>query len=403
MWPWPKTRRPRRANDPAPKIPMLTAPALRIGFDATAAVSQGGGIGRYTRELLRALAAADQENAYRVFFASRTQPYPLPPLPPSFHVTRLPFHDIWLARLWQRAQAPLPVDWVTGPIDLFHSPDFTLPPVRRGTRTLLTVHDLSFVRDPASAAPGLRDYLNVVVPRSVARADHILADSAATKTDLLELYQTPSDKISVLYCGIQASFRPVTNSAMLAAVRQAYGLGAAPFILAVSTLQPRKNYTRLIQAFARLNRPEVRLVIAGGKGWLFEEIFAEVERLRLKARVLFPGFVADADLPALYSAARVLAYPSLYEGFGLPMLEAMACGTPVVASTASCLPEVAGDAAWLVPPTDVDALAQALDQALSDETARAEMRLKGQARAAQFSWANSANQLLRIYRELVVG
>jgi glycosyltransferase involved in cell wall biosynthesis len=373
---------------------------LRIGFDATAAVSQGGGIGRYTRELLRALALGDVENTYRVFFASRTQPHSLPPLPPRFHVRRLPFHDIWLARVWQRARAPLPVNWITGPIDIYHSPDFTLPPVSRGTRTLLTVHDLSFVRDPASAAPGLRGYLNVVVPRSVARADAILADSAATRDDLMDLYHTPPEKISVLYCGIHESFRPVTDAAALDRVRRAYGLGAAPFILAVSTIQPRKNYVRLIQALARLKQPDVRLVIAGGKGWLFEEIFAEVERLGVQGRVIFPGFVADDDLPALYSAARVLAYPSLYEGFGLPMLEAMACSTPVVASTAACLPEVAGDAAWLVPPTDVDALAAALDQALTDETARAEMTARGRARAAMFDWARSAEQLLAIYRRL---
>jgi len=275
-----------------------------------------------------------------------------------------------------------------------------LPPVRRGTRTLLTVHDLSFVRDPASAAPGLRDYLEVVVPRSVARADHILADSAATRSDLIELYRTPPEKITVLYCGIHAAFRPVSDAQTLAAVRDRYGLGSAPFILAVSTLQPRKNYTRLIQAFARLPDQSTNLVIAGGKGWLFETIFSEVERLRLRERVIFPGFVADADLPALYSAARLLAYPSLYEGFGLPMLEAMACGTPVVASTASCLPEVAGDAARLVSPTDVEALAAALDQVLTDEALRRDLAAKGHARAGQFTWEHAARQLLATYREL---
>ncbi len=374
---------------------------LRIGFDATAAVSQGGGIGRYTRELLRAMARADLENGYRLFYASRTVPHPLPPLPANFHITRLPFHDIWLARVWQRAQAPLPADWITGPIDLFHSPDFTLPPVRRGTRTLLTVHDLSFVRDPDSAAPGLRGYLEVVVPRSVARADHILADSAATREDLIELYKTPPSKVSVLYCGIDAAFRPMKDAQTLAAVRARYGLGSAPFILAVSTLQPRKNYVRLIQAFARLPTQETNLVIAGGKGWLFETIFSEVERLRLRQRVIFPGFVADGDLPALYSAARLLAYPSLYEGFGLPMLEAMACGTPVVASTASCLPEVAGDAALLVSPTDVEALAAALDRVLSDEALRADLIAKGYSRVGQFSWGKSARQLLGVYHKLV--
>ena len=376
---------------------------LRVGFDATSAVRQGGGIGRYTRELLRALAAADTLSNYRLFFASRSHPHPLPPLPSNFHVTPLPLDDIWLVRVWHRARLPLPVNWLTGPIDLFHSPDFTLPPVRRGTRTLLTVHDLSFIRDPESATPVLRHYLNAVVPRSVARADHVLADSQATRADLVELYRTPAEKISVLYSGVHESFQPVTDPATLAAVRARYGLGDAPFVLAVGTLQPRKNYVRLIQAFAAISNLQPRtsnlhLVIAGDKGWRYDAIFAEVEKLGLGDRVRFPGFVADADLPALYSAARVLAYPSIYEGFGLPMLEAMACGTPVVASTASCMPEVAGDAALLVPPTDVDGLAAALDLALTDEALRADLIVKGRARARQFSWAKSAQQLLEIYR-----
>lgn len=377
---------------------------MRLGLDVTAAVAQGAGIGRYTRELLRALATTDPDNHYRLFFASRTRPYPLPPLPPNFSVTALPIHDIWLARLWQRARLPLPVETFIGPVDVFHSPDFTLPPVRRGTRTLLTVHDLSFVRDPGSAAPGLLAYLNAVVPRSVARADHVLADSQATKDDLIELYRVPAEKITVLYSGVEAAFRPVTDATQLATVRARYGLGEAPFILAVGTLQPRKNYVRLLQAFAELafqsSLINLQLVIVGGKGWLYDSIFAEVERLGLRDRVIFPGFVADADLPALYSAARVLAYPSLYEGFGLPMLEAMACGTPVVASTASCLPEVAGDAALLVPPTDVPALAEALGRAVTDEAVRADLIAKGFARARAFTWDRSAGQLLALYRRL---
>jgi glycosyltransferase involved in cell wall biosynthesis len=374
---------------------------MRIGLDATAAVAQGAGIGRYTRELLRALSAADPHNHYRLFFASRARPHALPALGPNFHVTALPFHDVWLARAWQRARLPLPVEWLTGPLDLFHSPDFTLPPTHRNTRTLLTVHDLSFVRDPGSAAPTLLSYLNTVVPRSVRRADHILADSQATKDDLIELYRTPAEKISVLYCGVEPAFRSVADPKILAGVRAKYGLGGAPFIFSVSTLQPRKNYVRLIQAFAQLPAAEFQLVIAGGRGWLFDSIFAEVERLKLDGRVLFPGFVADADLPALYSAARVFAYPSLYEGFGLPLLEAMACGTPVVASTASCLPEVAGAAALLVPPTDVDGLAAALRRLATDEVLRADFIAKGRARAREFTWERAAQQLLRIYAGLL--
>jgi glycosyltransferase involved in cell wall biosynthesis len=378
---------------------------IRIGFDATSAVRQGGGIGRYTRELLRALAAVDAHPDYGLFFAAPTVTHPLPPLPPGFRVRQIPVDDIWLARVWQRAQLPAPVEWLTGPIDLFHSPDFTLPPTRRGTRTLLTVHDLSFVRDPDSATPVLRRYLGAVVPRAVARAHHVLADSHATRADLIELYRTPPEKVSVLYSGVHESFRPILNEEILSEVRARYGLGSTPFILAVGTLQPRKNYVRLIQAFAAISNfppptSSLRLVLAGGKGWLFDAIFAEVERLGLRGRVLFPGFVADDDLPALYSAARVLAYPSLYEGFGLPILEAMACGTPVVTSTASCLPEVAGDAALLVPPTDVDALAAALERAVADEGVRAELIAKGRERARRFSWEASARQLMDIYRSL---
>ena len=370
---------------------------MRIGFDATAAVRQGGGIGRYTRELLAALAEQDTSNQYQLIYLSRTVAHPLPPLPRNFRVRPIPLDDSWAARVWHRARAPLPVNWLTGSIDVYHSPDFTLPPVQRGTRTLLTVHDLSFIRDPESATPVLRRYLNAVVPRSVQRADHVLADSIATQNDLMELYGTPPEKISVLYAGVSAAFRPITDTAALRAVRTKYQLSAVPFILAVGTLQPRKNYVRLIQAFSH-QPSDIQLVIAGGKGWLYDSIFAEVARLKLQERVLFPGFVADADLPALYSAARVLAYPSLYEGFGLPMLEAMACGTPVVTSTASCLPEVAGDAALCVPPTDVDALAEALQTALSDERARADLKAKGLARAKEFTWEKAARALIHHYQ-----
>ena len=373
---------------------------MRVGIDATPAVTQGAGIGRYTRELLRALAAQDTTTDYRLIYAASAASlrHPLPPFPPNFKTRRLPLHDIWLARVWHRARLPLPVDWLTGRVDLFHSPDFTLPPVTRGTRTLLTVHDLSFIRDPESAVPVLRAYLNKVVPRSVARADHVLADSQATRQDLMELYGTRPEKITVLYSGVDERFRPVRDPAALSAVRTRYGLGEAPFVLAVGTLQPRKNYVRLIQAFAQLPFPEMRLVLAGGRGWLFDAIFAEVERLHLRERVLFPGFAADEDLPALYSAARVLAYPSLYEGFGLPILEAFACGTPVVTSAASSMPEVAGDAALLVDPTDVEALCEALAAAISDEALRAALNEKAKTRLALFGWEKSARQMLEIYR-----
>lgn len=370
----------------------------RIGIDYTAAISQGAGIGRYVRELVGALLALDQEHDYRLFAAS---PEPLPPLP--FPVTRLPFHDKWLMRLWHRLGVPLPVELVTGRLDLFHSPDFTLPPTLPKTPTVLTVHDLSFIRDPDSADDALRAFLERVVPRSVRRADHVLADSQATREDLISLWGTPASKITVIPGGVEARFRPVTDPEALRAVRGKYGLGEGPFILSVGTLQPRKNIIRLIQAFAPLaaRQPDLSLVIAGGRGWKYQQILAEPARLQIAGRVHFTGFVADADLPTLYSAAEVFAFPSLYEGFGLPILEAMACGTPVAASNSSSLPEVTGDAGLSLDPLAVASWTEGLERLLSDGALRAELAARGRARAGGFGWEKAAGELLGVYRRLI--
>lgn len=364
---------------------------MRIGIEITAAVRQGGGIGRYVREMIRALAEGDAANRYQLFFASPNPvPFPLLPLPSNFSARHLPFHDIWLARLWHRAQLPINVEWITGQIDLYHAPDFVLPPTR--ARSLLTVHDLSFARDPDSAAPTLRDYLNVVVPRSVKRATHIIAVSRATKNDLIDLYNTPQEKISVIYEGVDEKFKPTVDKTK----SEKYKLGEQPYIFSVSTIHPRKNFKRLIQAFAQLPK-DFELVIAGGKGWMYDDIFAEAEKF--KGRVRFLGFVPDDDLPALYSGAAMFAYPSLYEGFGLPLLEAMACGTPTLASNVSCLPEVAGGAAVTVSPYDVDSIAEGLKLTLAN---RDELIKKGFARASQFKWEAAARQLIDLYESLAL-
>ncbi len=372
-----------------------------VAIDYTAALEQRGGIGRYVRELVRALAQQDDETDYRLFVAGQRAGGLPPPPGPNFHWCPTRLSNKWLARLWHRMRLPIPVEHWTGAIALLHAPDFTLPPVRKGTRTLLTVHDLSFVRAPEGATPALRAYLNRVVPRSVARADHILADSEATRRDLIDLYHVPPEKVSVLYSGVEERFTPVRDEAKLRAVRARYGIGEGPFILSVGTVQPRKNYARLIEAFRRLDRINLRLVIAGGRGWLDETLYAQIETPELQERVRFIGFVADEDLPALYSAASVFAYPSLYEGFGLPPLEAMACGVPVVASDAASLPEVVGEAGLLVDPYDVDALAEALARVLDDETLRRTLIAKGHEQARRFSWAAAARQLLEHYAALL--
>lgn len=377
----------------------------RIGIDVTSALTQGGGIGRYTRELVQALSALDHGAELTLFSARPPARLPVPdPLPraPNVRHRAAPLAEHWLYRLWYRLRLPLPVQLVTGSLDLFHSPDFVLPPVSGGIPTLLTVHDLSFVHYPNTFPRVLVDYLNRVVPWSIGRASHILADSVATQQDLTAIWKVDPARVSVLYSGVSERFAPVEDGDVLAAVRQKYGLGEAPYLLSVGTVQPRKNYQLLIKAFAPVARqlPHV-LAIAGGRGWLAEEMTAEIARQGLQERVRFIGFVDDGDLPALYSAADLFVFPSLYEGFGLPLLEAMACGVPVLSSNASSLPEVAGDAALLLPPESVAGWREAMLDTLQNSDRRRALVQKGFVQAERFSWARAAQQLLGIYRELL--
>lgn len=376
----------------------------RIGVDVTSALTQGGGIGRYTRELFHAVAAAPGDFDFQLFSAKLIKPPAVPdalPKGPRMRYRALPISEPWLYRIWYRARLPLPVQLATGKLDLFHSPDFVLPPVWGGIPTLLTVHDLSFVHFPHVYPRPLVQYLNQIVPWSVKRASHILADSVATKEDLLAIWGVPDEKVTVLYSGVHARFAPVEDGEKLLQVRRRYGLGERPFVLAVGTVQPRKNYQMLIRAFQGVaNRLDYNLVIAGGVGWMAEEMTAEAARQGLSDRVLFSGFVEDDDLPALYSAADLLAFPSLYEGFGLPVLEAMACGLPVLLSDTSSLPEVGGAAAVMLAADDEQGWQEAMIQLLGDPHKRLEMQKAGFLQAGQFRWSKAAGQLLDTYDRL---
>jgi len=406
---------------------------MRIAIDYTSAVRQRAGIGRYTRELVTALLQLGSPHHYVVFAATgglskvrwrgaidrlRTVSdgpasvhapavvrWESPPPSAEMHsrptIRRIPLSDDWVARLWHRLRLPIPAELVTGPVDILYSPDFALPPTRRVCRTLLTVHDLSFVHHPEAFVPALRRYLERVVPRSIDRADLVLADSDHTRSDLIRLFSVPADRVMVVYPGVEDRFRPYPEPAASEVLRERYAIGDCPYILSVGTLQPRKNYRRLIEAFCRSEvsrRMGVQLLIAGGRGWLYQDLVEEVEK---HDAVRLVGFVEDRDLPALYRHAALFAFPSLYEGFGLPVLEAMASGIPVVCSNSSSLPEVAGGAALLVDPLDTDAWAAALTQVLEDEGLRAEMIERGIVQAARFDWARSASQLLGVMEALV--
>jgi glycosyltransferase involved in cell wall biosynthesis len=375
-----------------------------IGIDYTPAYEQGGGIGRYVREIVHALARQDSITPYKLF-VSGASPYQLPTsLNANFVWKPTSVTPKWLARVWHRARIPLPVEYFVGKIDLFHATDFVLPPTLPATRTLLTVHDLSFIRVPETASPNLKAYLDQVVPRSVKRADHILADSEATKNDLVELYGILENRITVLLSGVDTRFNQISDRSVLLTTRKKYGLGTTPYIFSIGTVQPRKNYGRLIQSLAHLRSSgyDINLVIAGGRGWLEDPIYENIRINKMENHVHFIGFADEIDLPALYSAAYCFAFPSLYEGFGLPVLEAMACGTPVITSNVSSLPEVAGNAAIMIDPYDVNALTHALRRLLDDQELYQTLIKKGFEQAKLFSWEKSAVQLSDIYTRLLL-
>jgi glycosyltransferase involved in cell wall biosynthesis len=380
---------------------------VRIGIDYTAAVRQGAGIGRYTRNLVRAIADLDQETEYRLFVAGDWgEGDGLGTLPGNFQVRSIPLSDRWLNIIWQRLRLPIPVQLVTGALDLFPSPDFVLPPTGR-TGSILTVHDLSFLRKPECFVPGFSKYLEEAVTRAVGRAAHILADSESTRQDLIELLKVRPERVTVVYPGVEERFRPTRDPEVLGEVRLKYDLPER-FVLSVGTIQPRKNFTTLVEAFGGLvagadgegSVSDLHLVVAGQRGWMYEETFNAVERHELGDCVHFLGYVDDPDLPAIYSLASAFAFPTLYEGFGLPVLEAMACGTPVVTADNSSLPEVVGDAGLLVEASDAQALAASLSRVLSDGQLRRRLQISGLERSKQFRWSGAGASVLELYRRV---
>jgi glycosyltransferase involved in cell wall biosynthesis len=378
---------------------------MRIAIDYSAAVNQRAGIGRLVRNQVLALAEVDHENDYRLVYARPNRgSTPQFPKANNFSQKEVQLRERWLTILWHRAKLPVPADWLSGPVDLYHFPDFVLPPLRRA-RGILTVHDLAFLMRPDCADERLRAYLEEVVPRSVRRADFIIADSENTRNDLVVLLGVKPSRVAVVPGGVEERFKRITDPQLLERARRRLGVGDAPFLLAIGVIEPRKNLNRLMDAFhtlkERKNVPaNLKLVLAGGKGWLYDDIFDHHADSPVREDILLPGFVSDDLLPAIYSEAEALAFPSLYEGFGLPILEAMACGTPVVASRASCLPEVAEGAALMVDPNNVDGLAGALELVLLDHDLRQRLIQQGLERAGQYTWQRAAEQLLGVYRRV---
>jgi glycosyltransferase involved in cell wall biosynthesis len=374
---------------------------MRICVDVSPAVHRRAGLGRYAQELTSALLAADEENQYVAFYHRPGDAQADPPLDRIPHLVSNLDTKPWRLSALLAHFFHVPQDRMFPDTDLFHATDHLLPRLSR-VKTVFTLHDLIFRLYPETHKPLNRWFLTLMIPRFLQAADAVIAVSRHTAKDAMRFYGLDEKKIHVIYEGTNPLFRPAAKEAV-ARVRQTHNLPDR-FILSLGTIEPRKNLTALLEAYRVLHgaRSEVGLVFAGKKGWLYEGFFHKLRALGLEDEVIFTGFVPEADLPALYSAAELFVFPSLYEGFGLPVLEAMACGTAVVASNASSVPEVSGDAALLVDPTSVVDLTRAIETVLENSVLREELKRKGPKQASKFSWDKAAQQTLEVYRSVLV-
>jgi len=363
-----------------------------IGIDASRSVSRvQTGTEGYSYSLIRALLPllADEQRV-RLYFRE-------PPDAEAFAGAEL--RVIPFPRLWTHLR--LSWEMLRHPPDLLFVPAHVLPPFHP-RRSVVTVHDLGYRAFPEAHPRGQRAYLDASTRWNVHAAAHVLADSEATRTDIVRAYGVPEEKITVVYPGYDRTLHPVADPEALAAVQARYGI-PGPYILTLGRIQPRKNLVRLLEAFARLlpEHPELTLVLAGPGGWLSEPIVARVHELSLDARVRFPGYVAEEDKAALLSGASLFAFPSLYEGFGFPVLEAQACGVPVLASTTSSLPEVVGEGGLLVDPLDVTAIAVGMARLLRDADLRNALVARGTENLARFSWEQAARTVAAVITGLL--
>ncbi|MBN1400017.1 MAG: glycosyltransferase family 4 protein [Anaerolineae bacterium] len=371
---------------------------MRIGIDARLTHYRQAGISRYTVQLIDALSRletppGEAEDEF-VILQSFRAPEPLLDAP------RFTRRRIFTPSHHRLEQLILPIEISSLGLDVLHSPDF-IPPFRRNCRSVITIHDLVFLLYPHFLTKDAARYYGQI-DQAVRRADAIIAVSEATKRDTMRLLGVSERKISVIYEAASPFFRPLEDDSLLARVQARFQI-RGDYVLFVSTIEPRKNVAGLLRAFRRLldaYHPDVQLVVAGEKGWLYDDVFQLASDLHLLDDVLFVGRVSTEELLWLYNAAQLLVAPSIYEGFGLTPLEAMACGTPVVASNVSALPEVVGDAGLLVDPKDPEEMSVAIWRVLDDAEMRASLIEKGLRRAAVFSWDKAAQETLELYHSL---
>ncbi len=374
---------------------------MRIGIDISSVAGEKTGIGNNTTNLITQLARIDKINQYILypsFYRSFHREFTKAAVPrqSNFHIRFEKLPQRLMNGLWY---SPIPGRWILGDVDILHSTAFYAPKNHPG-KLVVTIHDISSLTLPHYHTEATRKRSNHGTENAVAYADHIITVSEFSKNELLRYFTLEPEKITVTHSAAKDIFVPCSPEEKKR-VREKYGV-PEDFILFVGSLEPRKNVATLVRAYISLPEPvrkRHRLVIAGGKGWLNAEIDTLLKSSG-SSGILRIGYVDEQDLPALYSAAIVSVFPSLYEGFGLPVLEAMACGTPVISSNSSSLPEVGGDAALYFDPHDTNQLKETLERLLGDENLRAQLSRKGIERARLFSWEKAAQETLGVYEKV---
>lgn len=370
---------------------------MKIGIDARSMFGTPTGVGRYLANLVRQLQRIDQENTYWLY-TDRHAPA-APQFSANFYHKQLTLPALNNYFTWNHLRLP-PELWLH-PVDLFHFPFYTMP-VFRNYRSIVTIHDITY-----EIHPEWYSWKGLVAMRFFSKyaarhADRILTDSQCTKRDLVTHYQIPEAKIHVIACGVEERFQPLADREILSRIKATYQITASQVVLYVGSIHTRRNVTTLIRAFQRVCQhvPDVQLVLVGKLEYPYLDLPALMKELGVTRQVLWPGYVRDEDLPGLYNLADAFIYPSSYEGFGLPVLEAMACGTPVITANTSSLPEVVGDAAILIDPVNLGDMTDAMTQLLNNADLRQDFSARGIARARQFSWERTARETLHVYQEV---
>ncbi len=372
---------------------------MLFGLDAIPLTEARAGVGHYTLELARALAAAAPADEFELAYPSAYPPLNLrdaAPLPPNLREARVPVGP--LGRRW--FLAGLPRHAARRGYSLFHGTNYEVP-LRGRVARVVTVHDLSLLVRPETHERRRVLRARVRLPLMARAADAVITPTESVRREACELLRLPASKVFAVHEAARGCFRP-SSPEETGEARRRLGAGEE-FLLAVGTLEPRKNLSVLLRAFEEVLRARpgspLRLVLAGGKGWLSASLFAAVESSPARPRVVLTGYLGDEDLRALYSSCRLFVYPSLYEGFGLPPLEAMSCGAPVVASRTPAVGEVTGGAARLFDPTRAEELTRLLLELVDDGAARRALSEAGLRRALDFSWEKTARSTLDVYRE----